>query len=100
MPCCDRPNSSPPSIMGVPHANRRQHAKFFASCLRSERMAGSTVSPSAPQFQELLSLDPSWLFSPFLSLCFELYETRSLSVNPSWQVTKFPLLWAGRPSSP
>src|SRR5262249_46016235 len=55
--------------------------------------------PSTPQFHELLSLFPSLLFSPFASLCFELYETRSASVNPSWHVTKFTLLYADRPSS-
>ena len=38
----------------------------------SVRISASVVSPSAPQFHELLSLDPSWLFSPFASLCFPL----------------------------
>src|SRR4051794_26784275 len=52
-------------------------------------MAASSVGPSAPQFHERLWLSPSRLSSPFASLCFSLYETRSRSVNPSWAVTKF-----------
>ena len=46
------------------------------------------MSPSTPQFHERLWLSPSALSSPFASLCFSLYETRSRSVNPSWAVTK------------
>src|SRR5262247_548009 len=100
LPCCVRPNSSPPRIIGVPDANSSVHAKFFISCRRSLSTHGSSVGPSTPQFHELLSLLPSPLFSWFFSLCFWLYDTRSLSVNPSWQVTKFTLLYADRPSSP
>ncbi len=29
--------------------------------------------------------------SPFASLCFSLYETRSYSVKPSWAITKLTL---------
>ena len=50
-------------------------------------MVASSVGPSTPQFQLKLSSEPSRLFSPFASLCLRLYETRSLSVKPSWQVT-------------
>src|SRR6516165_9792139 len=98
--CCVRANSSPPSSMGVPDAKSNAHAWFFMSWRRSASTPASVVSPSAPQFQELLSLDPSLLFSPFASLCLPLYETRSFSVKPSWHVTKLTLLYAERPSSP
>src|SRR5262245_50214114 len=100
LPCCVRPNSSPPRIIGVPDANSSVHAKFCISWRRSLSTHGSSVGPSTPQFHELLSLEPSLLFSWFGSLCFWLYETRSLSVKPSWHVTKFTLLYAERPSSP
>ena len=59
-------------------------------------MAGSSVGPSTPQFQLTLSLLPSRLFSPLASLCLPLYETRSLSVKPSWQVTKLTLCSGSR----
>ena len=55
---------------------------------RSALTSGSSVSPSTPQFQERLSSVPSRLPSRFASLCLRSYETRSRSVNPSWQVTK------------
>src|SRR5215831_6626850 len=51
-------------------------------------MLGSSVGPSCPWFQERLLLWPSAPFSPFASLCFSLYETRSLSVKPSCAVMK------------
>ena len=57
-------------------------------------MAGSSVGPSAPQFQLRLSFDPSRFPSPFASLCLSLYETRSASVKPSWQVMKL-IEWTG-----
>ena len=57
--------------------------KFFTCRFRSFSTAGSSVGPSTPQFQLRLSFAPSRLFSPFASLCFWLYETRSLSVKPS-----------------
>ena len=44
---------------------------------RSAWISGSSVGPSAPQFQERLSSVPSRLSSPLASLCFSLYETRS-----------------------
>jgi len=37
--------------------------KFFAWRDLSDSTSGSVESPSHPQFQELLSLDPSVLFS-------------------------------------
>src|SRR5580765_272913 len=100
LPCCVRANSSPPRIIGVPDANSSRHTRFFICWRRSARTHGSSLGPSTPQFHELLSLLPSLLFSWFCSLCFWLYETRSFSVNPSWHVTKFTLLYAERPSSP
>lgn len=36
---------------------------------RTSGMAESSVGPSAPQFQLTLSSAPSWLSSPFASLC-------------------------------
>ena len=60
--------------------------------------SGSSVGPSTPQFQLRLSSAPSRLSSPFASLCLVLYETRSLSVNPSWQVTKLMLCSGSRSS--
>jgi hypothetical protein len=39
---------------------------------------------------------PSRFSSPFASLCLLLYETRSLRVNPSWQVTKLTLCSGSR----
>src|SRR5947207_13769188 len=59
-------------------------------------MSASAVGPSTPQFQLLLSLAPSRFCSPLSSLCFSLYETRSFSEKPSWQVTKFTLASASR----
>src|SRR5262249_6639200 len=65
-----RANSSPTRSIGVPDAISTAHRWFFISCLRSFSTAGSAVSPSTPQFQELLSLEPSLLPSPLASLCF------------------------------
>jgi hypothetical protein len=56
----------------------------------------SSVGPSAPQFHELLLSLPSRLFSPLATLCLPLYETTSLRVKPSWQVTKLTLLAGSR----
>src|SRR5439155_26476015 len=65
---------------------------------RSSFTAGSSVGPSTPQFHERLSSVPSRLPSPFASLCFWLYDTRSSSVNPSWAVTKLIDANGRRPS--
>ena len=43
--------------------------KFFACCRRRAFTAGSSVSPSTPPFQLRFSSTPSWLPSPFASLC-------------------------------
>ena len=51
-------------------------------------MLSSSVGPSTPEFHERLSSVPSRPSSPFASLCFSLYETRSASVKPSCAVTK------------
>ena len=62
-----------------------------AGAPRSALIAGSSVGPSTPQFQDRLWLSPSLLPSPLASLCFSLYETRSCSVKPSCAVTKLTL---------
>ena len=47
-----------------------QRREEVARCRsRSAFTAGSSVSPSTPQFQERLSVVPSWLSSRFASLC-------------------------------
>ena len=66
---------------------------------RSSLTAGSSVSPSTPQFHERLSSEPSRLSSRFASLCFRSYETRSRSVKPSWHVTKLIDADGWRPSA-
>src|SRR5215469_3342327 len=74
--------------MGTP-CEQNSVARRLRRCLaRSAMIAGSLAGPSAPQFQDRLSLLPSWLPSPLASLCLVLYDTRSVSVKPSWQVTK------------
>ena len=74
--------------------------KFLTWRLRSASTIGSSVGPSTPQFQLRLSSEPSRLFSPLASLCLWLYDTRSLRVKPSWQVTKLMLCSASRSSCP
>ena len=49
-------------------------------------------------FHERLSFVPSRLPSRLASLCLSLYETRSLSVNPSWAVMKLTDANGWRPS--
>jgi hypothetical protein len=88
LPCCVRPTSSPATSIGIPRDSMSRVAKFFVCRARSARTAGSSVGPSAPQFQLMLSSLPSRLSSPLARLCFSSYETRSASVKPSWQVTK------------
>ena len=69
-PGWELPNSSPARNMGVPrlHISTAQALRIIRK--RRLRISGSSVSPSAPQFQLLLSSAPSVLFQPFFSLCF------------------------------
>ena len=78
--------------MGMPWDSSSVASRLRRWRPRSARMSGSSVGPSTPQFQDRLKLSPSWLPSPLASLCFWLYETRSLRVNPSWAVTKLTSL--------
>lgn len=64
---------------------------------RSAPIRGSSVSPSAPQFHDRLSLVPSRPSSPLASLCLRSYDTRSRSVKPSCAVTKFTDAYGRRP---
>src|SRR5690606_34140399 len=74
--------------IGTP-CDRKSVARKLRRCRwRSRTIAGSSTGPSAPQFHDRLSSVPSRLSSPFASLCLRSYETSSVSVNPSWQVTK------------
>ena len=65
---------------------------------RSAYTVPSSVGPSTPQFHERLWLSPSAPPSPLASLCFSLYDTRSLRVNPSCAVTKLIEAMGRRPS--
>ena len=53
----------------VPAENMSSQMKFFARCLRRRLMPSSSVLPSAPEFHDELSFEPSRLSSPFASLC-------------------------------
>ena len=64
---------------------------------RIARTRADSVGPSAPQFRLQFSSVPSWLSSPFASLCLCSYETRSCSVKPSCAVTKLMLAYVRRP---
>src|SRR5437899_5421430 len=96
-PCCVCARSSPASIIGVPCESSSVPSMFFICRLRRPLIAGSSVGPSAPWFQERLVELPSWLFSPLASLCLSLYVTRSLSVKPSCAVMKLTLDQGRRP---
>ena len=76
------------------HRDREQVLAPGAS--RSASIAGSSVGPSTPQSQHRFWSLPSRLSSPFASLCFASYETTSLSVKPSWQVTKLMVFCGSR----
>src|SRR6266851_7340779 len=91
LPCWVRPISSPPSSIGTPWDRNRVARNERWRRARSPSMPGSSDGPSTPLFHELLSLAPSWLFSPLASLCLSLYVTRSRKVNPSWAVRKLML---------
>src|SRR5581483_9795697 len=88
LPCCVRPISSPPRSIGTPCDRSSVVKKLRCWRARNALISGSSVSPSAPWFQERLSSVPSLLSSPFASLCLSLYETRSRNVKPSCAVTK------------
>src|SRR5437660_817289 len=88
LPCCVRPISSPCRSIGTP-CDRNKVARLLRCCRRrSASTFGSPVGPSTPLFHERLSSEPSRLSSRFFSLCLSLYDTRSVSVKPSWHVTK------------
>src|SRR6185295_16783479 len=69
-PCCVRPSSSPPLIIGTPTDSKRDAIRLRFCCARSLMTRGSVVGPSTPQFQLRFELSPSWLLSPLASLCF------------------------------
>ena len=88
--CCPvlRAILSPIRIMGTP-PDRPSAGRWRCACRpRRARMAGSSVGPSAPQFQLLLSLVLPRLSSPLARLRFRNRTPKSLRVKPSWQVTK------------
>src|SRR4029077_13703072 len=97
-PRWERPHSSPLRSIGTPCENISVVRKLRCWRARSALMAGSSVGPSTPQFQERLSSVPSLFSSPFASLCFSLYDTRSRSVKPSWAVMKLIDANGRRPS--
>src|SRR5215213_10580305 len=88
LPRCVRPSSSPCASIGTPWLTIIVVMKFRCCRSRSALIAGSSVSPSTPQFHDRLWLSPSLPPSPFASLCFSLYDTRSRSVKPSCATTK------------
>ena len=59
-------------IIGTPCDSSSVAMRFRFCRSRSAMIAGSSVGPSAPQFQLLLSLAPSLLSSPLASLCLSL----------------------------
>ncbi len=67
-----RRNSSPARSIGTPWLSKSVVIRFRACRRRSASTAGSVVSPSAPQFQEWLSSDPSRPSSPLARLCLAL----------------------------
>ena len=67
-----RPSSSPWAIIGTPWLTISVVRKLRCCRSRSALIAGSSVSPSTPQFQERLWLSPSLPPSPLASLCFSL----------------------------
>src|SRR4051794_15930747 len=72
LPPCERPNSSPPSSIGVPDDSTSVVRKLRIWRSRSATTAGSSVGPSTPQFQDRLSSVPSRLSSMLASLCLSL----------------------------
>src|SRR5499427_996152 len=83
--------------MGTP-CEQNSVARKLRRCLaRRASTAGSSVGPSTPQFHDRLSSVPSRPPSPLASLCLSLYDTRSVSVNPSWHVAKLTEATGRRP---
>src|ERR1017187_4438337 len=72
LPCWVRPISSPPRSSGTPNDSIRVASIARDWRALSSRMAESAVGPSAPQFQDRLSLVPSLFASPLASLCLSL----------------------------
>src|SRR4051812_28805450 len=97
LPYCVLPISSPASSIGVPCEKKSVAMKLRFWRSRNALISGSSVSPSAPQFHELLFELPSRLSSLFASLCLSLYETRSFRQNPSCAVMKLTLAHGLRP---
>ena len=101
--CCCRPACSGARRPRAASASPARAAAWRGRCgicrSRSSLTAGSSVSPSTPQFHERLSSEPSRLSSRFASLCLRSYETRSRSVKPSWHVTKLIDADGCRPSA-
>src|SRR5439155_10673087 len=64
--------SSPPSSIGVPWETSSVIKKLRCCLARRAQIAGSSVSPSAPQFHDRLSSVPSRLPSRLASLCLSL----------------------------
>ena len=67
-----RSSSSPASSIGTPWLIISVVMMLRTCRARSASTFGSSVSPSAPQFHEWLSLEPSRLSSPLAWLCFSL----------------------------
>lgn len=67
---CVRRTSSLIRIIGVPAASSVTARKFFTCRLGVPSISWSSVIPATPQFQLMLSSDPSRLSSPCASLCF------------------------------
>src|SRR5215218_9967800 len=88
LPCWLRPSSSPCASIGTPCESSSVVRTLRCWRRRRALTSGSSVGPSTPQFHDRLWLSPSLPPSPFSSLCFSLYDTRSRSVNPSWATTK------------
>jgi len=61
--------SSPASSIGTPWESRSVERKLRTCLSRRAFTAGSSVSPSTPQFHERLSVVPSRFASRFASLC-------------------------------
>src|SRR5687768_16382045 len=97
LPCCVRPSSSPPLIIGTPTESSSVAIRLRRCCSRIARIRRSSVGPSTPQFQLRLWFSPSALFSPFASLCLSRKLTRSARVKPSCAVMKLTLAHGRRP---
>jgi len=72
LPVWERHSSSPPLIIGTPSEKSSVAMKLRRWTARSSSTRGSSVGPSAPQFQLRLWCSPSALCSPLASLCLAL----------------------------